>query len=86
MFSKFDKKEQLFLECQAYSSYSNIFQILNCATKKIIVVDEYADINFLDLIRNIKCQVILITRNSNGLSDVEINKYNNLTVIRNYAF
>ena len=90
LFSKFDTKEQLFLEGQTYSSYRNILEILNSAKDNIIVVDEYADITFLDLIRKIKLNITLITKKSNRLSDIEIEKYNseynNLTVIRNNSF
>ncbi len=54
--------------------------------KRIIIIN-YEDIKTLDLIRNINCNVILIIRNSNRLSDIEINKYNNqyhnLTVFKN---
>ena len=56
----------------------------------IIIIDEYADITFLDLIRNIKCNITLITRDSNRLSNIEIEKYNkeynNLKVVRNNSF
>lgn len=90
LFSKFDTKEQLFLEGQTYSSYRSILEILNMAKETIIVVDEYADIIFLDLIRNIKCNITLITKDSNRLSNIEIEKYNreyhNLTVVRNNSF
>ena len=45
---------------------------------------------FLDLIINTKCNVILITRDSNRLSHLEIEKYNNeyhnLVVYRNNSF
>ncbi len=90
LFSKFDSKEQLFLEGQTYSSYRNILEILNTAKKEIIIIDEYADITFLDLIRKVKCKIILITKDSNRLSNIEIEKYNkeynNLRVIRNNSF
>ena len=90
LFSKFDTKEQLFIEGQTYSAYSSIFEILSGAKKNIIVVDEYADISILDLIKKIKCNITLITRNSDRLSDMEIDKfnreYNNLTVIRDNSF
>ena len=90
LFSKFDTKEQIFLEGQTYSSYREILKILNSAKKDIIIVDEYADITFLDLIRKLKCNITLITRDSNRLSNIEIEKYNkeynNLTVIRNNSF
>ena len=90
IFSKFDKKEQLILSGQTFDAYFNILKILNNAIKEIIVVDAYADITFLDLIKNIKLNVILITRNSNRLSDLEIekynNQYNNLRVVRNNIY
>ena len=90
LFSKFDAKEQLFLKNQSYTAYKNVLEILNSAKKIIIVVDEYADIIFLDLIKNIKCNIILITRDSNRLSDIEIKKYNkefnNLKVVRDSSF
>lgn len=51
------------------------------------IIDSYVDITFLDLIRNINCNIILITKISNRLSNLEIDKYNkqynNLTTIRN---
>lgn len=87
LFSRFDKKEQLLLKGEEFDGYLNILEILRDAKDSIIVMDNYADISFLDLIRNIKCEVILITRNSDRLSDIEITKYNkqyhNLKVIRN---
>ena len=90
LFSKFDKKGELVLKDKPYSAYKTILDILNTATKEIIVIDSYADITFLDLIRNIKCNVVLITRDSNRLSNIEIEKYNkeyhNLKVIRNNDF
>ena len=90
LFSKFDTKEQLFLEGQTYSSYRNILEILNSAKNNIIIIDEYADITFLDLIRILKCDITLITRDSNRLSNIEIEKYNkeynNLKVYRNNSF
>ena len=90
IFSKFDKKEQLFLSGQTFDSYLNILDILNNANKEIIIIDSYADITFIDLIRNIKVNIILITKNSNRLSNIEIDKYNkqynNLKVIRNNSY
>ena len=90
IFSKFDKKERLYLEGETYDSYSNLVDILEYAKDEIIIVDSYADKYLLDLIRNIKVNVILITKNSDRLSDIEINKYNkqynNLKVIRDNSF
>ena len=90
LFSKFDRKEKLFLEGEIYDAYSSFISIFKEANEEIIVVDAYADITFLDLIRNINCNIILITKNSERLSDIEIAKYNkqynNLKVIRDNSF
>ncbi len=90
LFSKFDKKEQLFLKEHTYDAYVSVLELLNNAEKEIIIIDNYADIALLDLIRNIKYQVILITKNSPRLSNMEIEKYNNqyhnLKVIRDNSW
>ena len=90
IFSKFDKREQVFLQGEVFDAYSNILDIFKKSNKEIIVIDSYADINFLDLIRNIECSIILITKNSGRLSNMEIDKYNsqyhNLKVIRDNSF
>ncbi len=90
LFSRFDRKEKLYLEGQKYDAYSDILDILKYANKEIIIVDSYADKTFLDLIRNIKCNITLITKHNNRLSNLEIEKYSsqytNLKVIRNNSF
>ena len=90
LFSKFDKKEWLLLKGESFNGYLSILEVLNSAKNEIIIIDNYADITFLDLIRNIKCSIILITKNSSRLSNIEIDKYNreyhNLKVIRDSSF
>ena len=90
LFSIFDKKEQLFLNNETYNAYISVLNIINSANNELIVIDNFADITFLDLIRKMKYDVILITRNSDRLTDLEIEKYNkhyhNLKVIRNNNF
>jgi hypothetical protein len=90
LFSKFDKKEQLFLPNTEYDAYSNFISIFKEANKELIIVDSYADITLLDIIKKIKCKIILITKNNNRLSNTDIEKYNkqyhNLTIIKNNDF
>lgn len=90
LFSKFDKHEQLFLKGEEYDAYSSFISVFKEANKELIVVDSYADNTFLDIIRKFKCHVILITKNSDRLTDMDISKYNkqynNLKVIRNNDF
>ena len=86
LFSKFDKKEEVIIKGRVYDGYSLILNILSNAKRDVIIIDSYADYKLLDLIRNIKCNVILITKNSKRLSNIEIDKYNkeygNLKVFR----
>ena len=90
LFSKFYQKEQLVLKDTVYDAYSNILKILSSAREEIIIIDMYADIKLLDLIRSLKCKIILITRDSPRLSDIVIEKYNeqykNLVVKRDNSF
>ena len=90
LFSKFDKKEYLYLENSEFDAYSDIIKILKTSKQNIIIVDPYVDITFLDTIRNIKPKVTLITQRRTRLTKTEIDKYNtqynNLTVIKNSSF
>ena len=90
LFSKFDSKEKLFLKGEVFTSYVSIMEIISLVKNELIIIDEYADITFLDLIRNTRCNILLITKDSDRLSNIEIEKYNkeyhNLRVIRNNDF
>ena len=87
IFSKFENKEKLFLRGEEYDAYSYIFNLLKDAKEKLIIIDPYADLNLLDMIRNINCKIILITSSKTTLSEKEINKfnkqYNKLKVFKN---
>jgi hypothetical protein len=90
LFSKFESKEKIFLPGEEYDSYSYIFNILKDAKEEVIIMDPYADLNMLDMIRNINCNIILITSSKTFLSEKEINKfnkqYNKLKVYKNNKF
>ena len=78
-FKKFDEKEQIneiYYRGQIYDAYSKILDIFNSAIEEIIIVDRYADKTLLDMIRNLKANVILITKEDNKLSKLDIFKYN----------
>lgn len=90
IFSKFDKKENLFLPGEVYDAYSNIYDILNEVSKELIIIDAYADKSLLDYIRDINSKIIIITSNKSKIKDIEIEKfnkqYNKLEVIYNNMF
>ena len=87
LFSKFDGKEKIYLAGQSYDAYSDLINIFNTSKQSIIIIDPYADKVLLDLIKNIKNEIILITKTNSLISNkllTEYNKkYHNLTIIRN---
>ena len=90
LFSKFDKKEEILLKGEVYDAYSSFVNIFKQAKSELIIIDSYADNTLLDIIRKLKCNIILITKNSNRLNENEIQKYNsqyhNLKVVRDNSF
>lgn len=90
LFSRFDRKESLFLKGEIYDAYSNFINTFKEAKDELIIIDSYADITLLDIIKKLKCNIILITKDSDRLTEKEIDiynkQYNNLKVIRNNDF
>ena len=87
-FEKFDEKKivnEIYYKGQIYDAYSRIIDILSEARTEIIIIDRYVDKMVLDMIRNLKIEVILITKENAKLSKLDISKYNdeygNLKVI-----
>ena len=88
IFSKFDKQKEIyFKKGNTFSSYSTFVDTIKLAKTELIIIDPYADITFLNLIKYATCNVIIITKDSKRLDNFEIDKYNqeyhNLTVKRN---
>ena len=89
-FSKFEEKKQvndIYFTDQIYDAYSKIKSIFLLANKELIIIDSYADKTVLDMIKDLSVKVLLITKENNKLSNLDIDKYNkqysNLKVIRN---
>ena len=84
------EKEIIFYDGEIFDAYSKIIDLFKLAKKELIVIDNYADISFLEMIKKLKVKVILITKEKGLLKDIDINKYNeeyhNLTIIRNNTF
>jgi len=66
----------LFFEGQIYDAYSLLIDILRESKEKIIIIDNYVDKKFLDIISNVKVRVVLITSNKCNLTNTDISKYN----------
>ena len=92
-FQRFEKKQkinEIYFNGQIYDAYSKIQEIFKTATKRLIIIDAYADNTILDIIKRLNVKVIIITKNDNLLTQQDITKYNkqydNLKVIFNNSF
>ena len=85
-----EMKELLFFDGQVFDAYFKIIEILNSAKYEIIIIDSYADIKLLNIIKNIDKNIIIVTKKDNLLRKIDIDKYNkqysNLNVIFNNSF
>lgn len=92
-FDKLEEKKrvnEIYFQGQIYDAYSKIIEIFKTALEELIIIDRYVDITILDMIKNLKCNVILITKDNNNLSKLSIKKYqeqyHNLRIIYNDTF
>ena len=92
-FQRFEEKKQIneiYYKGQIYDAYSKIKDIFCLAKKELVIIDGYADKTVLDMIKSIKTKVLLITKEKNKLTNLDIEKYNrqynNLKVIRSNDF
>ena len=81
------KKEHLFFDGQIYDAYSLLIHILNVAKKEIIIIDNYAGIELFDILKDVKCKIKIITKNTSEELIKKYNKqYDNVEVIKNDIF
>lgn len=92
-FGKIEEKKkinEIYFNGQIYDAYSKIQEIFKNATKRLIIIDAYADNTLLDIIKRLNIQVIIITKSNNLLTKQDITKYNkqyhNLKVVFNNDF
>ena len=92
-FHKFEKKRkvnEIYFNGQIYDAYSKIQDIFKNATKKLVIIDAYADNTILDIIKRLNIEVIIITKKDNLLTKQDIGRYNkqyhNLKVVFNNSF
>ena len=76
LFDKFNPrdivKDYIFYNDNFYDAYSVLMDILNNAKKEIIITDNYAGKELLDILKNLKIKIIIITKN---IDDVLKKKY-----------
>ena len=92
-FDKLSEKKkinEIYFNGQIYDAYSKILSIFKESKKELIIIDSYADKSILDIIKNLKINVIIITKKDNLLTEELIKRYNkqysNLKVIYDNTF
>ena len=91
LFDMFDPKEIIkefiFFKNELYDAYSVIMDIFNKARNEIIIIDNYAGKELLDMLRDIDKKIIIVTPNiDEKLKEKYESQYNNVTFIHNEEF
>ena len=89
-FSKLEAKQKIntiFYEGQIYDAYSLLMDILNIAKKEIIIIDNYAGKELLDIIKDIKLNIKIVSSNIDStLKKKYESQYDNVSFISNNVF
>ena len=67
---------EIYFNGKIYDAYSKVLDIFKEAKKELIIVDRYTDKTILDMIKNLKCNVIVITDKNTKITKTDIEKYN----------
>ena len=90
IFDKMSQKEKIntiFFDGQIFDAYSLLMDILNKAKEEIIIIDNYAGKELLDILKDINIKIIIISSNiSNTLKTKYNQQYTNITFINNNLF
>jgi hypothetical protein len=91
LFDKFDPKEIIknciFFENDIYDAYSVVMDIFNSSEEEIIIIDNYASKELLDILRNIDKKIIIVSKNIDDVLKKKYeNQYKNVTFINNDSF
>ena len=89
-FDKLNTKESnnhIFYEGQIYDAYLLLIDILSKAKKEIIIIDNYAGKELLDILKNIKTNIVVVSSNiDDTLKKKYEMQYKNVTFINNNKF
>lgn len=86
---KYKEKEinNIFFKDKLYDAYSIVMDIINMSKEEIIIIDNYAGKELLDMLKDINKKIIIVSKNINDtLKKKYENQYNNVTFINNDSF
>lgn len=80
-------KNYLFFEGQIYDAFSLLVDILSMAKKEIIIVDNYASKDLLDILKEIDVKIVIVSKNINKvLREKYKSQYKNILFLYNDSF
>ena len=89
-FDKLNKKQKvntIFFEGQIYDAYSLLLDILNKAKEEIIIIDNYAGRELLDILKGINKKIIIVSSNIDEILKKKYElQYKNVEFINNKTF
>ena len=81
------KRNSIFFEGQIYDAYSLLIDILNTSRNEIIIIDNYAGKELLDILKDINKNITIISKNiNNELEKKYLSQYQNIKFIHNDSF
>lgn len=84
---KEQKIKKIFFEGQIYDAYSILIDILNKAKNEIIIIDNYASKELLDILKDINLKIIIVSKNVDSvLKEKYTKQYKNVEFIDNNSF
>ena len=91
LFDKFDcediAKNHIFFEGEFYDAYSLLLDILDRAEDEIIIIDNYAGKELLDILKDLDKKIIIVSKNINDtLKEKYESQYSNITFINDDSF
>ena len=92
-FNKLEENKEvneIYFDGKIYDAYSKVKDIFKESKKELIIVDRYTDKTLLDMVKDLKCNVLLITSTKTNITKLDLNKYNktynNLKIYYNDLF
>ena len=91
LFDKFNPKDIIknciFFKNDIYDAYSVIMDIFNSSKEEIIIIDNYASKELLDMLRDINRKVLIVSKNIDEVLKKKYEtQYKNVTFINNNSF
>lgn len=91
LFDKFNPnditKNCVFFEGEFYDAYSKLLDIFNRSLEEIIIIDNYAGKELLDIIKEVDRKFVIVSKNiSEKLKEKYEEQYHNVTFINNDSF